>query len=168
VKRLFLLRHAKSAWDDPARRDRDRPLTPRGRKAARRVGRWAKKHGIRPQLVVCSNAVRAQQTLQRVLPGLGEPAVWTEVTLYAAGAETLLARIRTLPDEVDEAMLVGHNPGLMDLVLLLAAPSPLRDRAGVNVPTGALAELEADVECWADVSPGKALLTRLVVPRELR
>jgi phosphohistidine phosphatase len=168
VKRLFLLRHAKSAWDDPALRDRDRPLAPRGRKAAKRVARWAKKHGVRPQLVVCSSAVRAQQTLQRLLPGLGEPEVWVEVTLYAAGAETLLARIRALPDEAGEAMLIGHNPGLMEVLLLLAAPGELRERAAVNVPTGALAELEADVERWADVAPGEARLTEFVVPRELR
>jgi phosphohistidine phosphatase len=167
VKRLYLLRHAKSAWDDPSLRDRDRPLAPRGRKAAKRIGRWAKKHRIRPQLVVCSTAVRAEQTLERVLPGLGEPAVWFEVTLYAAEAETLLGRVQVLPDEVDEAMLVGHNPGLMDLLLLLAGPGELRKRAAVNVPSGALAELEVDVGRWADVSPGKAMLTRFVVPREL-
>jgi phosphohistidine phosphatase len=167
VKRLYLLRHAKSAWDDPALRDRDRPLAPRGRKAAKRVARWARKHGVRPQLVVCSNAVRAQQTLQGVLPGLGEPTVWVEATLYAAGAETLLARVRTLPQEVDAAMLVGHNPGLMELLLLLAAPGPLRERARENLPTGALAELETDVGRWADMSPGAARLTEFVLPREL-
>jgi len=167
VKRLFLLRHAKAAWDDPALDDHDRPLAPRGRKAAKRMGRWARKHGIRPQLVVCSNAMRARQTFQRMLPGLGQPVVWVEVSLYAAATETLLARIRALPDDIDEAMLVGHNPGLMDLLLLLAAPGPLRDRVRVNVPTGALAELEVDVERWVDVSPGNACLTRFVVPREL-
>jgi phosphohistidine phosphatase len=167
VKRLFLLRHAKSAWDDPALRDRDRPLAPRGRKAAKRVARWARKHGVRPQLVVCSSAERAQQTLQGVLPGLGEPTVWVEMTLYAAGVETLLARVRALPEEVDEVMLVGHNPGLMELVLLLAAPGPLRERARENLPTGALAELEMDVGRWADVSPAAARLTELVLPREL-
>lgn len=167
VKRLFLLRHAKSAWDDPTLRDCDRPLAPRGRKAAKRVARWAKKHRVRPQLVVCSNAVRAHQTLQRMLPSLGQPAVSFEVTLYAAAVDTLLDRVRALPDEVDEAMLVGHNPGLMELLLLLAAPGPLRERAYGNVPTGALAELEAEVDRWADVSPGEALLTELVLPREL-
>jgi phosphohistidine phosphatase len=131
------------------------------------VGRWARKHGVNPQLVVCSSAVRAQQTLERVLPSLREPEVWVEVTLYAAGAETLLARIRALPDEADEVMLIGHNPGLMEVLLLLAAPSKLRERAGMNVPTGALAELEADVVRWADVAPGEARLTEFVVPREL-
>ena len=167
MKRIVLLRHAKSAWDDPTIRDRERPLSPRGRKAAKRVGRWAKKHGVRPQLVVCSSAVRARQTLERVLPGLGEPAVWIEVTLYAASAETLLARIRALPEEVDEAMLVGHNPGLMDLTLLLAAPGRNRRRAQENVPTGALVELELETERWAEVAAGEARLTRFVVPREL-
>jgi len=168
VKRLFLLRHAKSAWDDPALRDRDRPLAPRGRKAAKRVARWARKHEVSPQLVVCSSAVRARQTMQRMLPSLGEPEVWIEVTLYAAGAETLLARVQALPDEADDVMLVGHNPGLMELLLLLAAPGKLRERAAGNVPTGALAELEADVVRWADVSPGQTRLARFVVPRELK
>jgi len=106
--------------------------------------------------------------MRLVLPSLGEPEVWLEVTLYAADAETLLARIRALPDEVDEAMLIGHNPGLMDVLLLLAAPGKLRERAAENVPTGALAELEADVARWGDVRPGEARLTRFVVPRELK
>lgn len=167
MKRLYLLRHAKSAWDDPLLRDRDRPLAGRGRKAAKRIGRWARKHDVRPQLVVCSSAVRARQTLERVLPGLGEPAVWIEVTLYAAAGETLFARVRALPEEVDEAMLVGHNPGLMDLALLLAAPGPNRKRARNNVPTGALVQLELDAEHWADVEPGGGQMTRFVVPRDL-
>lgn len=167
MKRLYLLRHAKSAWDDPTLRDRDRPLAPRGRKAAKRVGRWAKGHAIRPELVLCSPAVRARQTLERVLPGLGEPTVWFEITLYGAAAETLLARVRALSEEVDEAMLVGHNPGLHDLVLLLAAPGPQLERAQANVPTGALAELELGADRWADVAPGTARLARFVVPREL-
>jgi phosphohistidine phosphatase len=81
--------------------------------------------------------------------------VWVEVTLYAAGAETLLARIRALPDEAGEAMLIGHNPGLMEVLLLLAAPGELRERAAVKVPTGALAELEADVERWATWPPAR-------------
>jgi phosphohistidine phosphatase len=168
VKRLFLLRHAKSAWDDPTLRDRDRPLAPRGRKAAKRVGRWAKKHKVSPQLIVCSSAVRARQTMQRMLPWLGEPEVWVEVTLYAAGGETLLSRIQALPDQADEVMLVGHNPGVMEVLLLLAAPGKLRERAAVNVPTGALAELEADAARWADVSPGTARLREFVVPRKLK
>jgi phosphohistidine phosphatase len=167
VRRLHLLRHAKSSWDDHTLRDRDRPLAPRGRRATRRIARWARKHGVRPQLVVSSNAVRAQETLRGVLPGLGEPEVWVEVALYAASGDTLLQRVRALPDEAEEAMLVGHNPGLGDLLLMLAEPGELRERAEAKVPTGALAILEADVERWADIEPGGARLVAFVVPREL-
>ena len=136
VRQLHLLRHAKSSWDDGALSDRDRPLAPPGRRAATRIARRAREHDVRPQLVVTSSAARAQETLQGVLPGLGEPEVWIEVTLYAASAETLLHRVRALPDEAEEAMLVGHNPGLGDLVLQLAEPGRLRKRAEAKVPTG--------------------------------
>jgi phosphohistidine phosphatase len=102
-----------------------------------------------------------------MLPGLGDPEVWVEVTLYAASGDTLLERVRALPEEVDDAMLVGHNPGLMELVLLLARPGSLRERASENVPTGALAVLDLDVQRWSEVSVGSATLDRFVVPREL-
>jgi len=127
-----------------------------------------RKHDVRPQLVVSSNAARAQETLQAVLPGLGEPEVWIEVGLYAATAKTLLERVGALPDEVEEAMLIGHNPGLGDLLLLLAEPGELRERAEAKVPTGALATLEADVARWAELEPGQARLVTFVVPRDLK
>jgi phosphohistidine phosphatase len=168
VRRLYLLRHAKSSWDDDTLRDRDRPLAPRGRRATKRIARWARKHDVRPQLVVSSSAVRARETLQGVLPGLGQPEVWFEVALYAASAETLLGRVRALPDEAEQAMFVGHNPGLGDLLLLLAGPGDLRKRAETKLPTGALATLEADVERWADLEPGGARVVSLVVPRQLK
>jgi phosphohistidine phosphatase len=168
VRRLHLLRHAKSSWDDTTLRDRDRPLAPRGRKATTRIARWARKHDVRPQLVVTSSAVRARETLEGVRPGLGEPEVWTEVALYAASAETLLARARMLPDEAEEAMLIGHNPGLQHLLLLLAEPGELRDRAEAKFPTGALATLDADIVSWSALEHGAARLVEFVVPRELK
>jgi phosphohistidine phosphatase len=103
-----------------------------------------------------------------VLPALGEPDVSFEAASYAAGVDTLLERVRALPDEVEEAMLVGHNPGLHDLLLLLAEPDALRERAAAKLPTGALATLETDVGRWADVEPGGARLVSFVVPRELK
>ena len=168
VRRLHLLRHAKSSWDDDALGDRDRPLAPRGRRAATRIARWAQEHEVRPQLVVTSSAVRAQETLHGVLPGLGEPEVLIEVALYAASAETLLERVRALPDEAEEAMLVGHNPGLGELVVQLAEPGELRVRASAKVPTGALATLEADIASWSELESGGARLVAFVVPRELK
>jgi phosphohistidine phosphatase len=166
--RLHLLRHAKSSWRDSTLADAERPLAPRGSKAAKRVARWAAEHDVRPQLVVCSSAVRARQTLQRVLPGLGRPEISTEDRLYGASTELLLARVQALPDEVEEAMLIGHNPGMQSLVLLLAEPGELRDRAATKVPTGALATLEADVSGWAEVKAGQMRLASYVVPRDLK
>jgi phosphohistidine phosphatase len=168
MRRLHLLRHAKSSWDDYMLADRERPLAPRGRKAAKRIAGWAVNHDVRPQVIACSSAVRARETLQRVLPGLGKPEVLTEDSLYAASAETLLARVQALPDEVEEAMLIGHNPGIQELVLLLAEQGELRDRAAAKLPTCALATLEADVRGWAKIKPGQMRLSSFVVPRDLR
>jgi phosphohistidine phosphatase len=168
VRRLHLLRHAKSSWDDPTLEDHDRPLAPRGRRAATRIANWAEEHDVRPELVLTSSAVRARATLDRVLPGLGEPDVRVEDELYAASAEKLLQRVRALPAEVEEAMLVGHNPGLGHFLLLLAAPGELRERAEAKMPTGALATLEADVARWSELAPGQAQLVSFVVPRELK
>lgn len=167
MKRLHVLRHAKSSWDDPRLSDRDRPLAPRGRKAARRLARWLDEHELRPDLVLCSPALRATQTLERIATELGSPEVVVEEGLYHASAAELIEQARRLPDSIDGALLVGHNPGLADLCLLLARPSAERDRVAGNLPTGALVTLELDAVSWTALEPGCAELTRLVLPREL-
>ena len=167
MKRLHLLRHAKSSWDDSSLDDRDRPLAPRGRKAARHLARWLEEHDVKPELALCSPALRATQTLDRVLAELGSPEVAVDDGLYHASATELLDRVRKLPDAVREAILVGHNPGLGDLCLLLARPGPERDRVAVNLPTGALATLDLDASSWAELEPACAELAQVVLPREL-
>ena len=161
MKTVWLLRHAKSSWDDGALADHDRPLAPRGRKAAKRIRRWAAEHGVRPQLVLCSTAVRARDTLERVLPGLGDPEVELEGGVYHASAGALMERLRRLPPDADSVMLVGHNPGLEDLASMLAPPGP------DALPTGALAELRLEIDAWSDVRHGCGLLEQLVLPRSL-
>jgi phosphohistidine phosphatase len=167
-RRLHLLRHAKSSWDDPALRDRDRPLAPRGQKAVARIERWVREHDVRPQLVLCSDARRARETLEGVLSGLDAPDVRIEEGLYAASAQTIVERLRSLPHQVDEVMLVGHNPGLADVLLLLAEPGELRERAQAKVPTGALATVEGELAGWSELEPGCARLVSFVVPRDIR
>jgi len=167
LKRLHVLRHAKSSWDDATLADRERPLAPRGRKAARRLARWAEAHELHADLVLCSPALRATQTLDRVLLSLGSPDVVVDEALYHASAEQLLARAQKLPPGADDVVLVGHNPGLADLCLLLARPSEERERVAENLPTGALATLELGAATWNELAPGRATLTCLVLPREL-
>jgi phosphohistidine phosphatase len=118
---LSLLRHAKSSWDDPALGDFDRPLNKRGETAAPRVGAYMSKHGIAPDLVLCSPAARARQTLDLVLPHLsGGPTVVYEEGFYLAAPSVMLARVQHIEAKVRHVLLVGHNPGLQALALELA------------------------------------------------
>src|SRR3970040_2350291 len=127
---LSLLRHAKSRWDEPALGDYGRPLAKRGRKAATEVGAALAAMGLRPQLVLCSGAVRARDTLDLVLDKLGAPApeVIYDDEVYMATPAALIARLRRIaPGHRGEVprhvMLVGHNPGLEELALLLVGSS---------------------------------------------
>ena len=164
---LHLLRHAKSSWDDPGLADHDRPLSARGRKAAKRLARVIDAEGVRPQLVLCSPAVRATQTLERVLDALGSPEVRLDEALYHASAEGLLSRVHAIPEDVSDAVVIGHNPGLAELCLLLARPGAHRDRIAGSLPTGAFATLAADTSSWEGLDAGSAHIVRLLLPREL-
>jgi len=162
---LHLLRHGKSSWDDPGLPDADRPLTARGERVAGKLARQLAHEGVAPGLVLCSAARRARQTLELILPALGAPEILVEDGLYAAGAPALLSRLRQLPAGIREAMLIGHNPGIHELALLLAgnrAPASLRER----FPTGALISLRLEAATWGDVHRG-GVVTRLLLPREL-
>jgi phosphohistidine phosphatase len=161
MKTVWVLRHAKSSWEDATLADQERPLAPRGHKAAKRIRQFVSDNGVRPQLVLCSTAVRARATLDIVLPGLGDPQIELDEAVYLASAEALLQRIRSLEPGLARVMLVGHNPGLHDLTCLLAPPGP------DLLPTGALAELRLELDDWRSVEPGAASLDRLVLPRSL-
>ena len=163
VHELHLLRHAKSSWDEPGLPDHERPLAPRGRKAARKLARYLHDEEIRPQLVLCSSAQRTRETLERVRSSLGEPAVEFEDRLYGAGPDELLARLREVPEAVESALLIGHNPGIQELALRLTPSDP---RLAAKFPTGALASF-AVAERWKRLGEALVQLTAFVVPREL-
>lgn len=174
MKTLTLLRHAKSGWDDPVSRDFDRPLNPKGRRAAALVGRHLRQRGFAFDHVVASPALRVQQTLEEVASGYGRALDpnWDR-RIYLASAATLLDVVRELPDTVGSALLTGHNPGLEDLVLLLvpdlAAESKAGPRGAVEekYPTASIAELHLRIDRWADIAPGGAELHGFTRPRDL-
>jgi phosphohistidine phosphatase len=163
TKRLFLLRHAKSSWDNPALSDHDRPLAARGRKASTKMAKHLHEREIRPALVLCSSAARARETLERVDPS-GEIRI--EDQLYAASARELLERLRGIPETVDSVMLIGHSPGIENLALDLADRSALRAAVEEKFPTAALAELTFPGP-WSELRPGCAKLTSFVRPRDI-
>jgi phosphohistidine phosphatase len=164
MKSLYLLRHAKSSWSDSSLTDEERPLAPRGRKAAKKMAKALRRRQIRPALVLCSASRRTQETLELISPALGHPAIETEESLYGAGSDALLARIRAVSDTVDSVLVVGHNPGLQDLAMALAPGSkPVAEK----FPTGALAAFELNAHSWIELGQTKVRLVAYVVPREL-
>jgi phosphohistidine phosphatase len=166
---LHLLRHAKSSWAEAGLDDHDRPLAPRGEKAVRRIGEHLAKTAHPPELVLCSSARRTTMTLAGItasLPAGVDTSV--EAPLYAASGGELLERLRRVSDDVDGVMIIGHNPGLEDLALLLvgAGDGSLRARLATKYPTGALATMSF-TGSWAGLGPGRATLEGYVVPRDL-
>jgi phosphohistidine phosphatase len=170
VKTLTLLRHAKSGWDDPALRDFDRPLNAKGRRAAAAIGRHLRGLGLRFDHLVASPAVRVRETLDAAGQSYGARPhpVWDE-RLYLAPVPVLLDVIAALPDTATRVLLVGHNPGLEELVpaLVRDATDGLAAEAARKYPTATVAELQFGVAGWAEVAPGTATLTRFIRPRDL-
>jgi phosphohistidine phosphatase len=167
MKQLYLLRHAKSSWKDTSLPDHDRPLAGRGRRAAKAIARHLREQCIEPELFLCSSARRARETLERIEAALATSAVRVEDDLYAASASVLLERLRTVPDTVGSAMLIGHNPGLQDLALDLARPSPTVRELATKYPTAALATLEFQGSGWQELGRDTAELVTLMRPRDL-
>jgi phosphohistidine phosphatase len=169
VKTLYLLRHAKSSWNNSSLSDHDRPLAKRGHEATVVLAKHMKSAGVSPAIVLCSTARRAQETLEGVKGALDDDvAVWSDQGLYGADDDELLAVLRELPSTVPSAMVVGHNPGLQDLALALAGDGDRTALARLQgkFPTGALATLTVP-DTWTSLARGGAVLQALVVPRQL-
>jgi phosphohistidine phosphatase len=169
TRQLFVLRHAKSSWDDPRLDDHDRPLAPRGQRAVKVLSQHIKAAAIEPSLVLCSTARRTRETLAGVAPP-GEALI--EAELYGASAGAIVERLRQVHADTDAVMVIGHNPAMQMLVLRLAgkrnASSDDDDLASVErkFPTGALATLTFECE-WSELAAGAARLTALVRPKDL-
>ncbi|MFC8420133.1 SixA phosphatase family protein [Streptomyces sp. NPDC057236] len=167
LRRLVVLRHAKSARPEGVT-DHERPLAPRGDRDAPAAGRALAEADCLPGLALCSTAVRARRTWELAAAQWGTPPpVRHDPRLYHAGVPELLDVVRGTPAEVETLLLIGHNPGLEDLVLTLAGDGldDTLDRVRAKFPTSAIAVLSWRGAAWRDLAPGAALLTSLTVPR---
>lgn len=171
MKTLTLLRHAKSGWDDPVARDFDRPLNKRGERAARVMGNWMRDNGLAFDHIIASPAVRVIDTLDHIIAGYGkrmEPS-WDR-RVYLASSATLMDVVRDADDRFSRILMVGHNPGLEDLVLDLV-PEDRDDRLRAAVyekyPTAAIAQMELSINHWSDIDRNCGRLTRFIRPRDL-
>jgi phosphohistidine phosphatase len=159
---ILLLRHAKSSWKDAALVDHDRPLNGRGRRDAPRVGRYLAEADLLPDHVLCSTAVRARQTLDAARAEWDDSNVSVDEldALYPTDPDLCSALLRALPDDVGRVLVVGHNPGLEELL------TELTGRAEA-LPTAALAEVTVNVPHWSSLVPdGSATLVQVWRPKE--
>lgn len=167
---LYLLRHAKSSWRTPFAADFDRPLSGRGRRAARRMAGYMGEKGILPDLVLCSPARRTRQTLKALSAEVtGKARMLFEPQLYGGSAETHLALIGERGGTAGKLLLIGHNPALETLALLLVGSGEEAARAALaeKFPAGALAHIAFDAADWSEAAPGSGRLVAFVSPREL-
>lgn len=162
MKTLLILRHAKSSWKNAELADHDRPLNDRGKRDAPRMGRLLLEQGLTPDLILSSTAKRARKTAALVAESCGYERDIQEVAdLYLAGPQSYFDALRDVDDGFDRVMVVGHNPGMEDLVQECVGEFH-------RMPTAALAQLEIAIESWANVSgDGKCDLRNLWRPKEL-
>lgn len=167
MKKLGLFRHAKSDWNDARLRDFDRPLNARGRKGAALMGVHIRDHGVRWNRVLASPAARVTQTIE--IAGESPPVIWDR-RIYLASSASLMDLLREQEGDPASIIMVGHNPGLEDLIFDLVpddGSSPLREVVEAKFPTAAFAVLELDIDRWQDIGDGCARLVHLSRPRDL-
>ncbi len=165
MPQLLLLRHAKSSWDDPKLPDHSRPLNARGKHAAHHLGRILREIGVTPDLVLVSSARRTLQTLEQLEPWQSPPRIAVQDNLYLAPARVMLDLINEVPSETNCLLVVGHNPGLQELALLLAAglDGIEQQKLSEGFPTTALAWFEFSGS-WDKLREGGASLLRFILP----
>ena len=163
MKRLYLIRHAKSSWDDPDLSDIDRPLNKRGKKDAPIMGeRLKNEHKAKPDLIISSPAKRAIRTARVIAKEIGYSKEKIEIkdSLYASGVTAMLNVIHYLDDSLDEVMLFGHNPDLTSLA------NHLSNQHVDNIPTCGIFCVDFDLKSWQDVKKGKGIFKFLDYPKK--
>ncbi len=170
MRRLLLLRHAKSSWSEPGASDHDRPLNRRGQEAAPRIGAYLARHKLVPDGVLCSTARRARETWELVAAEVpAAPAATFVERLYNATPRTLLDVLRHAEPGAGSLLVVGHNPGLQEAATQLIASGDLDDRERLRekLPTGGLVVIDFAIADWSKLHARSGRLERFVVPRML-
>lgn len=174
MKRLLLLRHAKSDRDNPKLDDHERPLNERGRTDAPRMGAYMRKKKYVPQLVLCSTALRTVETLELSRGAWGaSPKTEFLDSLYLATANAMLNIIRNAPDSVDALLIVGHNPGIEECAAALMgqgetpAECETQDMMDEKFPTAALAVIDFDISTWKSVAKDEGKIVNFTRPADL-
>ena len=162
MKQVYIFRHGKSDWDADFSTDHERPLAPRGIKAARAMGAWLARTGQAPEHIVSSTALRARTTMQLAAEaGAWAPTPVLTDRLYDATTSEYLATIRETPDSASSVLVAGHEPTCSGTVLALT------DGGNLRFPTAAIARVDLNIRSWRDARPGLGELIWFMVPRVL-
>ena len=173
MKTIYLLRHTKAGWSESSTDDIARALNQQGRENAVQIGQHLSKNKISPDLILCSNATRAQETLSFIRPFLPEnQAIQVLESLYLASSETLLHYLTNLDEEVKSVLIVAHNPGLHELAIHLAGrenigTSLLLNRIMQRFPSGAFTTVQNQPELWSELNQSESTLVDFVCPSDL-
>lgn len=161
MKKLFIVRHAKSSWDFPELDDYDRPLNKRGKKNAPEMGKRLAIKSVKPGAMVTSPAKRAASTARRIAEQLSYPVsdIRKEPMLYHGSVTNMIHVIRSAPDAVETLMIFGHNPGLTDLANRLSGSDIY------NIPTCGIAEIDFNVGSWQEIEQGSGSLVSFDFPK---
>lgn len=174
MRQLLLMRHAKSLWDDPKLSDHARPLNARGRSSAVAMGAAMRELGLAPDLILVSSARRTLQTLEALGPFADTPLIEPMDALYLAPAGSMLDVLHGVAETVRSILLIGHNPGLHELAMILVGANaftthrddPTLARLAEGYPTGALAEFSV-AGAWRHLGEGAGRMLRFLTPRDL-
>ncbi|MCL4552667.1 MAG: phosphohistidine phosphatase SixA [Candidatus Marsarchaeota archaeon] len=167
MRYLYLLRHAKSLWSDAAVVDFDRPLSDRGQRDAKKMSAYLKRSGVQLDLVLCSSSRRTTETFQAIAPALGPAkAVMIEDALYTFDVNHILQRLSEVTADTKSVMVIGHNPGIQALAVLLTRPSSLKSQISLKYPTAALTVVTLDNKSW-DLSEPLISRTEFIAPTDL-
>lgn len=165
TKRLILMRHAKSGWDDPTLDDHERTLTDRGKRGALAIGKWLAANEFAPDVVLSSTSTRTRETLNGLVESIGEQVVEFQDSLYLAPPGRMLARLQERAEQT--VLMLAHNPGTAALAegLVKGAVEHARFR---QHPSASTTVLEFDLECWRDIQPSSGQLIGFVTPADLQ
>ena len=166
MRRLMLLRHAKSDWPAGVE-DHERPLAKRGLRDAPRMGKEMAARGLVPALVLVSTAMRTRQTWDLVRPSFGAVAERREKAIYEAQPEAILRVIRATPADMPSLLVIGHNPGLELTASFLAGDGPQHRALSVKFPTCALAVIDFEAQSWQEIGQGQGTLALFLTPAGL-
>lgn len=164
MKRLILFRHAKSSWDDETLTDHERPLAPRGKESVPKMGKFLKQEKLFPQLILCSTAKRAKETLSIFINEIKEKIpIRIEKSIYTDGLTGIIDLLQTLPASIDFVMMIGHNPDFEEAAgFFTQGYFPYK-----KFSTGSIALIEFNIKNWKEVDEGKGSLVLYKSPKML-